>query len=294
MTQPGNRLSHLGGILNRMGFAFPSGLSPSAVTAFKNCPLAFRFAYIDRVPQPPSIWATKGSVVHRALELLMLSGPAERTKAKALKALELAYTEYNDHPDLTDLSLSDEEMQQFRDDTRGLVERYFELEDPTTVRPIGLELRLGTEIGSLKLRGIIDRLELTADGDLVVTDYKTGVTPHENYEQSRLLGVHFYSLLCERNFGTRPVRVQLLYLSKPEAIIATPSVQSVAGSERKTSAVWSAIARACTQEDFRPKPGRLCDYCAFRPYCPAWGGNPDDAPKPRAKEELQLSLVDYL
>ena len=55
-----------------------------------------------------------------------------------------------------------------------------------------------TELAGTRLRGIIDRLELTADGELVVTDYKTGRPPSERYEQSKLGGVHFYSLLCER------------------------------------------------------------------------------------------------
>jgi hypothetical protein len=47
--------------------------------------------------------------------------------------------------------------------------------------------------------------------------------------------------------------------------------------ERKTGAVWNAIARACERDDFRPRPGPLCDYCTFRPYCPAYGGDPVEA-----------------
>ena len=38
-------------------------------------------------------------------------------------------------------------------------------------------------------------------------------------------------------------------------------------------AVWSAVERACEREDFRPKPGRLCDWCGFKAYCPAFGGD---------------------
>jgi putative RecB family exonuclease len=48
----------------------PHGLSPSKVESFKSCALAFRFSAIDRLPEPPSPWATKGTLVHRALELL--------------------------------------------------------------------------------------------------------------------------------------------------------------------------------------------------------------------------------
>ena len=68
----------------------------------------------------------------------------------------------------------------------------------------------------MRIRGIIDRLELDDDGELVVTDYKTGGAPGEGWEQKSMAGVHIYSLLCERMFGRRPARVQLLYLSKPE------------------------------------------------------------------------------
>jgi len=41
--------------------------------------------------------------------------------------------------------------------------------------------------------------------------------------------------------------------------------------------MYDAIANACERDDFRARPGRLCDYCTFKPYCPAHGGNPIDA-----------------
>ena len=103
--------------------------------------------------------------------------------------------------------------------------KYFELEDPRTVHPIGLELKLEADLGRTRLRGIIDRLELDENGEFVVTDYKTGSVPSELWEAKSLAGVHIYALLCERMLGRRPARVQLYYLSKPEAIIATPTDQ---------------------------------------------------------------------
>jgi putative RecB family exonuclease len=270
-------MSHPGGMVQRMGLAVPQRLSPSSVSAFKDCPLAFRFSYIDRLPEPPSAPASKGTLVHRALERLMCRPPAERTIATALDELAIARVEMADDPDLTGLELTDDEWEAFHADAEVLVRRYFELEDPTTVRPIGLELKLSAEVGRITLRGVIDRLELDADGELVVTDYKTGSVPSEMYENTRLAGVHIYAFLCERMLGRLPAKVQLYFLSKPEAIIARPSAQSVGGVERKTGAVWNAIARACERDDFRPHPGPLCNYCTFRPYCPAHGGDPTQA-----------------
>jgi putative RecB family exonuclease len=260
-----------------MSLAPPWSLSPSACSSFKECPLAFRFSYIERLPEPPSPWTTKGTLVHRALELLLDRPSDERTLEAALADLEQARVELAPHPDFTDLVLTDDEWAAFHADSESLVHRYFELEDPRTIRPIGLELKLEADLGKVRLRGVIDRLELSDEGELVVTDYKTGSVPSELWEAKSLSGVHMYALLCERMLGKRPARVQLYYLSKPEAIIATPSDQSITGVERKTVAMWSAIATACERDDFRPHPGRLCDFCTFRPYCPAHGGDPVDA-----------------
>lgn len=258
-------------------YPLPYSLSPSSVSSFKDCPLAFRFSYLDRLPEPPSAAATKGTIVHRALELLMLREPGDRTLPSALADLDTARDEYANHPDITGLDLTEAEWRNFHQEAERHIHRYFELEDPATVTPIGLELKLQAQVGNVRIRGIIDRLELDADGGLVVTDYKTGRAPSERFEQSRLGGVHIYALLCEQMLGRRPARVQLLYLSKPEAIIAEPSEQSIRGVANRTKAVWTALERACATNDFRPSPGKLCEWCTYRPYCPAFGGNPDDA-----------------
>ena len=257
-----------------MGVGKPTGLSPSSFSAFKDCPLAFRFSYLDKLPQPPSPAASKGTLVHRALEHLMLRDPGARTLANALADLDHARADLAGDPDFTELELTLDEWERFHAEAEVLVRKYFELEDPSTIVPIGLELRLAATIGSVQLRGIIDRLELDADGELVITDYKTGAVPGERYEIKRLAGVHMYAAMVEHVLGRRPVKVQLLYLSKPEAIITSPSEQSVTGVMRKTDALWSAIGRACERDDFRPNPGRLCDWCAYKPYCPAYGGDP--------------------
>ena len=62
-----------------MALELPTSLSPSKVSTFKDCALAFRFSSIDQLPEPPSVPAVKGSTVHRALELLLLEAPDART-----------------------------------------------------------------------------------------------------------------------------------------------------------------------------------------------------------------------
>ena len=260
-----------------MPLPLPGSLTPSKVASFKDCALAFRFSAIDHLPEPPSPWATKGTLVHRALELLFCEPPARRTPAAALECLARARAEMASHPEYVGLGLTPEDEAEFAAEAEGLVRRYFEIEDPTAVHPIGLELRLEAQVGSLTLRGVIDRLDLDPDGELVVTDYKTGKVPGVAHEQGRLGGVHFYAFLCEQVLGRRPARIQLLYLSEPVAIVARPSDQSIRALERRTVAVWRAVERACALDDFRPHPSRLCEWCSFRAYCPAFGGDPAQA-----------------
>lgn len=260
-----------------MAHPLPNGLSPSKVDSFTSCPMAFRFSVIERVPEPPAPWTTKGTLVHRALELLFCEQPADRTVEAALTCLDRAISEMADDPDMVGLHLDEAGQRTMYDEAESLVRRYFSLEDPRAMHTIGLELKLEVTIGSLTLRGIIDRLDLDANGDLIVTDYKTGKAPREHHEAGRLAGVHFYAFLCEQLFGRRPAKVQLLYVAEPVAIIATPTEQSIRFLPKKATAVWQAVERACANDDFRPRTGPLCNYCSYKTWCPAFGGDPTRA-----------------
>ena len=75
----------------------------------------------------------------------MLRSPADRTPAAALADLERARLELADHPEFAGLDLDADALDAFHADARAMVRRYFEVEDPAAVRPIGLELRLSVE-----------------------------------------------------------------------------------------------------------------------------------------------------
>ena len=254
-----------------MTLAVPRTLSPSKASAFTDCPLAFRFAIIDRLPEPPSPHAVKGTLVHAALERLFWDHPVgDRTPEAAQSALKTVWDELQSDPEFIELALDGEQAAAFLDDAHVLVQNYFRIEDPNAVRSVGVELGLEAPIGDMVLRGIIDRLDLTDDGDLIVVDYKTGRAPSAQFERSRLTGVHTYALLCQRVLGRFPSQVKLLYLRDPLCIVATPTEQSVRGHTTRTAAVWTAIERACERDDFRPRPSGLCRFCNFQDLCPAY------------------------
>lgn len=261
-----------------MPFEPPRSLSPSKVTSFRDCALAFRFSAIDRLPEEPRPWTVKGTLVHTALEhLVWRNKRGQRTLPAARAELDQAWEDLQEDPEFVALGLDAEAAEQMRADAAHLIANYFTLEDPNDVNPVGVEITLEARLGPLRLRGIIDRLDLTPEGDLTIVDYKTGRAPSPNFEHSKLVGVHIYALLCHEVLGRLPTKVRLLHLREPVSITAETSEQALRGQRQKAIAVWSAIERACEQEDFRPRPSRLCDYCQFQAFCPAFGGDPDAA-----------------
>jgi putative RecB family exonuclease len=209
--------------------------------------------------------------VHAALEGLFWHHPAgTRTRAAADAELERAWHALKDDAEFAGLALDATEAAAFLADARELLDNYFLLEDPDEVRTVGVELGVETVVDGLRLRGIIDRLDVAPDGSLIVVDYKTGRTPSEQFERGSLGGVQTYALLCESMLGRAPVEVRLLFLREPIAICARATPQTISGQRRRAVAVWSAITRACDAEDFRPHVGPLCDYCNFRDICPAF------------------------
>src|ERR1700728_2628885 len=62
-------------------------LSPSRAGDFLTCPLLYRFRVIDRLPEPPSPAAARGTLVHAVLERLFDRPAAERTPQAAKSLL---------------------------------------------------------------------------------------------------------------------------------------------------------------------------------------------------------------
>jgi putative RecB family exonuclease len=249
----------------------PRTLSPSKVSAFTSCPLAFRFSQIERRPEPPSPHAVKGTLVHAALERLYWHHrPGTRSVVAAQHELDTAWSELRDGEEFSALGLDPGEAAAFLADARSLVENLFTLEDPDATDTVGVELGVETVVEGMRLRGIIDRLDRGPDGELIVVDYKTGRAPGQRYERGSLGGVHTYALLCQSLLGQAPAEVRLLYLRQPVTISTAATEQSIRGQRTRAVAVWAAIERACAAEDFRPNVSGLCASCHFKADCPAF------------------------
>ena len=260
--------------------AAPASLSPSRASDFLTCPLLYRFRVIDRLPEQPSLAATRGTVVHSVLERLFDRPAAERTRDHAHDLLEPEWARLLEtEPGLSALFPGDEGRDEWLRSARELLDAYFALEDPTRLEPAERELFVECDLESgLRLRGYVDRLDVAPTGAVRVVDYKTGRAPREGYEAKAMFQMRFYALVLWRLRGEVPKLLQLLYLGSGEVLRYEPDEADLRATERKLEAVWAAIRRATEQGDWRPSPSRLCDWCDHQALCPAFGGTPPPLP----------------
>lgn len=260
-------------------------LSPSRAADFMTCPLLYRFRTIDRLPEPPSSEATRGTVVHSVLERLYDLPAGERTPGRATEMVRPAWDELlAAEPAVAELFTDDEDGSALADwlaSAEDLVEKYFTLEDPGRLEPAERELYVETTLDSgLRLRGYVDRLDRAeATGDLRVVDYKTGKAPRAGFEQRAMFQMRFYALVLWRLHGRVPRLLQLIYLGSGELLRYEPDEADLRATERKLAALWAAIDRATETGDWRANPSRLCDWCSYQALCPAYGGTPPPLPK---------------
>ena len=275
-------------------------LSPSRASDFMSCPLRYRLRTIDKLPEPPGLEASRGSLVHSVLEHLFDRPAAERTLDHAEQLLEPRWEAMTkEEPELPALLFGPEgnwaahlaggplgppeprAVADFFVGARARLARYFDMEDPAGVEPAERELYVTADLGDgLILRGIIDRVDRAPDGRIRVVDYKTGKAPRDQFAQSAMFQMQCYGLALWRDSGTIPTVLVLMYLGNSERLWYEPDQQGLEATERKVRALWTAIERALERGQWRANKSKLCDYCHFKALCPQWGGTPPPLPDP--------------
>jgi len=270
----------------------PVALSPSRAGDFMTCPLLYRLRVIDKVPEPPSAAATRGTVVHAVLERLFDAPAAQRTPEAARALLRPEWERLLEkRPELGTLFPDDAdgtELAGWLADAEKLVDGWFRLEDPTRLEPAERELYVETQLESgLRLRGYVDRVDVAPTGEIRVVDYKTGKAPYRDFEGRAMFQMKFYALVLWRLRGVVPRRLQLVYLGGGGQLVTyDPDPADLQAVERKLLALWQAIQRALETGEWPANRNRLCDWCSFQALCPAFGGTPPPYPLPVLNAQL--------
>jgi len=260
--------------------ALPRALSPSRLQDFQSCPRKYEYSAVRKLPQPASYASVKGRFVHAILERLLGLEPEQRTRDAANafipEAIEVTLT-----PEVrVDLAYDDALEATLLSDTATILDRYFVLEDPTTVvlyehnEAKALELPLKADVYGAPLYGILDRLDRDDEGNLIIVDYKTGSLPRGDYASSAFANAALYVALCEAELGVTPTSVRLLYVAAGETLERPSSAIFPQERARAAAAAWEDIKTAHAAGNFIPRPSAsACRFCPadYQALCRAEG-----------------------
>jgi len=243
-------------------------LSPSRMNDFTNCPQLYKYRAIDQLPEPPSVDAERGKLVHAVLEDLFELPAQERTFETARDLLPSRWQEALSNNSLLASLVLDEK--EWLDRAQSLLQNYFVLEKPHTFESTHREYHLEQNIDEeIYLHGYVDRIDVAPTGQVRIVDYKTGKSPKPGWEEKALFQLRVYALLYWKNTGVLPSLLQLIYLGDSKLLKSSPSEAELAATEKILKNIGSEILSAIESGDFPTKKSRLCDWCFFKPICPA-------------------------
>lgn len=235
---------------------------------FTNCPQLYKYRAIDLLPEPPSIDAERGKLIHSVLEDIFELPTSDRTFKSAVDLLPSSWSaQLEKTPELRALVLDEKE---WMDRAQALLTNYFSLENPTTFESTYRELHLERNISDeIYLHGYVDRLDIAPTGEVRIVDYKTGKSPKPEWEEKALFQLRVYALLYWQNHGVLPRMLKLIYLGDIKTIESQPTEAQLASTEKKLNNIGLEILTAIETGHFPTRKSKLCDWCFFKAICPA-------------------------
>lgn len=259
----------------------PPYLSPSSMSTFEQCPLKYKYTRIDKMPEPPTRATLIGNFVHEVLENFYVLQHDERNTAN-LKSLSGKVWEESEwlsrvEPILASSievkngkSTIDEELRMFRWQSWWCLENLFNMEDPTTITPTGIEYEINGEINGVPIKGFVDRWSESENG-LVVSDYKTGKAPNPRYAKDKFVQLLIYAIYITEQTQKPIDKLELLFLKDQKLFTHRPTSEDIKATKVRIKGVWDGITERCTTGEWEPVPHRLCDWCNFKnTICPYW------------------------
>lgn len=278
-------------------------LSYSSSRTYLECPLRWKFLYVDRLGEAPRGYFTFGRTIHSVLERLLGPlvvpvnrwvtstdnqrtldhyGPAGASGSDRLPMSREALLSTYDSLWSSEGYTSPEEEARYRSLGAEMLLGYYGQLESEPPQPVAVEEHLETTWDGIPIHGYIDRLDRTPSGGLEIVDYKTSrELSREDVRDSDQLSI--YQVLVERNYPDPVDGLTFYHLRSLTPIRAAPRPKTALETLYDR---LGQVSDGIRSEAFDPTPGRQCRRCEFQSLCPEFRSVPTDE-----REELK-ALVD--
>lgn len=274
--------------------------SYSKMSLYEECPLKYKFKYIDKIKEEPKYYFAFGNSIHHAMEFLYA------VKAPPFPGID----------DLLDAFKKDWGLKSYlekgykdpfreeEDYRKGMemLKNYYRHHEGKFKLPFLLEYSTDVEVDGLLVRIIADKIEYQGNGEIILVDYKTGKDVKRQPAQ-----LYMYQKICEldprlrervqETYGDRVsgVRIkQMLYYHVP----TLKEYHFDRAEDAEIGCFWErvlGVADNIRGLKYDPTPGeRQCLWCDYKKLCPHYYGGRSHCAPPVARAAADAGLVEEL
>ncbi len=272
--------------------------SYSALQTYKQCPQKYKFQEIERVPARKSIEAIFGTHIHGVLKRMFEKDPLFPTLDELLDYYRMNW------PEKEKVGWDETTENIYREEGIKMIKNFYTRNAPWNFDIVDLESRFEVLIPDQKygathiLAGKIDRIDKIGENEFEVIDYKTAKRLPSQDNVDHDLQLSLYSLGLKKRWPhlkTENIKLSLYFLKHQEKLSTVKTKKEIEETTHDALETIEEIEKKLkTNERFEPTPSALCDWCSYKPICPAWKHlyrNPQqttDNIEPIVKEYLSL------
>ncbi|MDP2628337.1 MAG: PD-(D/E)XK nuclease family protein [Nanoarchaeota archaeon] len=249
--------------------------SYSRLTVYEQCPLKFKFRYIDKlIPEfEKTLESHLGSIVHQTLEWFYIQ-IKEKNITPDIEQMMMYYSkkwEENFTEEIKNVKKELTEKDYFNKGIKFLVDYYLKnkpFKDNTLEVEKRVTINLG-ENGKHKLQGFIDRLSYNPETDeFEIHDYKTANNLPQKKKIKGDKQLALYSIAVKELFGKdKKVCLTWHYLSHNLKVQVRKTEEEI---EELKKEIIRLIRKIEEEKEFPYKKSALCQWCGYKKICPAW------------------------
>jgi DNA helicase-2/ATP-dependent DNA helicase PcrA len=232
--------------------------SASALQTYDNCPMQYKFSYVLHVPTAPKTYFNLGLVVHEIIEHLTkqeLEG-IPPTKEQAAAILEQFWS--------SAAYVTRQKEREDKERAAQMVETYLTWRERNENEVIAAEMKFQFSLNGRVVKGFIDRVERTTDGQYVVVDYKTGYQSENKKSIRESIQMNVYSLAILEKFGALPVKASLFYVKNGKIVDYIPDNEHIELQKIRLADMIDAVMT----EQFPETPAyHTCRSCSYGDLC---------------------------
>ena len=246
--------------------------SHSRLEAFKNCPLKYKFNYIDKIKrEEEGIEAFLGSRFHEVMEKIYKDLPFRKYSLDELLDFYHDDWDKNYHNKMV-IADNERKAKDYKEIGKKFIADYYKRYYPFNQgKVLGIERPVIINLddkGEYKLRGYIDRLDQAEDGIYEIHDYKTSKSLPEQgkMDEDRQLALYQIGI---QNMWNDVDQVELVwhYVAFDKEIRSKRTEEEL--DELKKDTI-DLIKKIEATREFLPNESTLCGWCYYKDICPLY------------------------